>query len=374
MAVGPAGIRLAQEAPLMRPRLPALLLCLLIGVPAWGASGLEAVRGRAQTARTEVRTLRGQQQALREELNRLAARIEALKAERQGRLTAGAELEAALRRSQELSGSLTGLAQSVAAAEGESERAHLALHTSLSEELSRLRTAWDGTTDRGQRAKLLEAMRTVRGEREAVRAALPASRVPALDRSAPSGDDPEDLLEQADTLRDTEDKVRERLKALRGRITEVREERDLDRRMNDFLGEESMFDEQDRRLRLRVNGDRVQVDRNARPAGEPPSAIAEDPNTPAGPGGVPDIGMPAGTPNNNMPTPTPTTPTPPARTARASDRRPLVESVRAQALAAGGPVDLAALEAEAAKLEALARELDGRASTLERRAQEFEKR
>lgn len=357
----------------MNPRLPALLLCLLLGVPAWGASGLDAVRGRAQTARTEVRTLRGQQQALREELNGLAARIEALKAERQGRLTTGAELESALRRSQELSGSLTGLAQSVAAAEGESERSHLALHTALSEELSRLRNAWDGTTDREQRAKLLEAMRTVRAEREAVRAALPASRVPALDRSAPGGDDPEDLLEQADTLRDTEDKVRERLKALRGRITEVREERDLDRRMNDFLGEESMFDEQDRRLRLRVSGDRVQVDRNARRGGETPAFSEDSGGTMGDP--APGVGTPTGevggTPGPNAPLEDRSGS---SSTARASDSRPLVESVRAQALAAGGPVDLAALEAEAAKLENLARELDGRASTLERRAQELEKR
>lgn len=355
----------------MNPRLPALLLCLLLGVPAFGASGLDAVRGRAQTARTEVRSLRGQQQSLRQELNGLAERIEALKAERQGRLTAGTELEAALRRSQELSGSLTGLAQSVAAAEGESERAHLALHTALSEELTRLRSAWDATADRGQRAKLLEAMRTVRAEREAVRAALPASRVPALDGATSAGDDPEDLLEQADTLRDTEDKVRERLKALRGRITEVREERDLDRRMNDFLGEESMFDEQDRRLRVRLSGDRVQVDRSSRngsPTFQEDSA-GPSPGTSTPP---PEVN----TPDNGVGTPvgTPRDPGQYSGSARASDRRPQVESVRAQALAAGGPVDLAALEAEAAKLEALARELDGRASTLEHRAQELEKR
>lgn len=339
----------------MNPRLLALVLCLLSGVPAWGASGLEAVRGRAQAARQEVRSLRGQQQALRDELNGLAARIDSLKAERQGRLTAGTELEAALRRSQELSGSLTGLAQSVAAAEGESERAHLALHTALSEELARLRAAWDGTADRVERARLLEAMRTVRAEREAVRAALPASRVPSLDRASPAGDDPEDLLEQADTLRDTEDKVRERLKALRGRITEVREERDLDRRMRDFLGEESMFDEQDRRLRIRLSGDRVQVEPSARRGGSPflqeDSSVADP--APSGPGEVP------------ISTPLPT--------ARASDSRPQVETARAQALAAGGPVDLATLEAEAAKLEALARELDSRASSLERRARELEK-
>jgi hypothetical protein len=346
----------------MNPRLLALVLCLVSGVPAWGASGLEAVRGRAQAARQEVRSLRGQQQALRDELNGLAARIESLKAERQGRLTAGTELEAALRRSQELSGSLTGLAQSVAAAEGESERAHLALHAALSEELARLRAAWDGTADRVERARLLEAMRTVRAEREAVRAALPASRVPSLDRASPAGDDPEDLLEQADTLRDTEDKVRERLKALRGRITEVREERDLDRRMRDFLGEESMFDEQDRRLRIRLSGDRVQVERNTRRGGSPflqeDSSVADP--APSGPGSPGD-----GTGEVPISTPLPT--------ARASDSRPQVETARAQALAAGGPVDLATLEAEAAKLEALARELDGRASSLERRARELEK-
>ncbi|MCP3139072.1 coiled-coil domain-containing protein [Pyxidicoccus xibeiensis] len=352
----------------MSPRpLALLLLCLVLGAPAWGASGLDAVRGKAQTARTEVRSLRSQQQALRDELNGLAARIEALKAERQGRLTAGPELEAALRRSQELSGSLTGLAQSVSAAEGESERAHLALHTALSEELARLRTAWDGTTDRAWRTKLLEAMRSARAERDAVRSALPASRVPALDRTTASGgDDPEDLLEQADTLRDTEDKVRERLKALRGRITEVREERDLDRRMNDFLGEESMFDEQDRRLRLRLSGDRVQVERstNGRRGGEP---MFQD---------APGEAVPPASPSTDGNDPGTVTAPPPtsAPSARASDRRPQVETSRAQALAAGGPVDLTAMEAEAAKLEALARELEDRASSLERRAHELEAR
>ncbi|QSQ19996.1 TetR family transcriptional regulator [Pyxidicoccus parkwayensis] len=360
----------------MNPRLSVLLLCLLLGVPAWGASGLDAARGRAQAARTEVRSLRGQQQSLRDELNGLAARIEALKAERQGRLTTGTELDAALRRSQELSGSLTGLAQSVVAAEGESERAHLALHTALSDELGRLRAAWDATSDRGQRAKLLEAMRTVRAERDAVRAALPASRVPALDGAASVRDDPEDLLEQADTLRDTEDKVRERLKALRGRITEVREERDLDRRMNDFLGEESMFDEQDRRLRVRLSGDRVQVDRAVNRGGGA-SYMEDSPGAPTGnPAPPPGVSTPGdnvgGNPNN--PGSFPNEPVPSSVTsARASDRRPQVDSVRAQDLAAGGPVDLAAMEAEAARLESLARELDGRASTLEHRAQELDK-
>lgn len=355
-----AGTHLALGLSLMNLRPLALLLSLLLAMPGQAASGLEAVRGKAQSARAETRSLRGQQQALRDELNGLAARIETLKARRQGRLMTGTELEDALRRSQELSGQLTGLAQAVVAAEGEAERAHLTLHAALSDELTRLLAAWEGTTDRSQREKLLEAVRSVRAEREAIRAALPASQVPSLDKATAGGDDPEDLLAQADTLRDTRDKVRERLKALRGRITEVREERDLERRMNDFLGEESMFDDQDRRLRMRMGSDRaLQVERSV-PGPNGPAFQADSPASepPPNVGGRPDEG------GDPFPPPTPLS-------ARAADRRPQVETQRAQDLASGGPVDLTALEAEAARLETLARELEGRATKLERRAQEM---
>jgi chromosome segregation ATPase len=343
----------------------------------WAASELEATRARAQVARTQVRTLRERQQTLRGELNGLAARIETLKAEQQGKLTTGPELEQALRRSQELSGELTGLAQQVAGAEGEAERAHLALHAALSEDLSRVHAAWDAATQREERARLLTRMRELRAEREAVRAALPASRVPALSRTEAS-DDPEDLLEQADALRDSEDKVRQRLSTLKSRITEVREERALERRMHDFLGEESMFDDQDRRLRLRVTGDqKFAVDSSASPRGEgtittdspnsgdasrPPEAPEVMNPTPGmPPPGSPDDGELAGGPQ----------PTPLA-TARASDRRPQVEALRAQQLAAGDFDDLASLEAEAKRLEALARELDARAKALESKVRELE--
>ncbi|RYZ33715.1 MAG: TetR family transcriptional regulator [Myxococcaceae bacterium] len=342
-------------------RALALLACLLLAAPAGAASGLEQARAKAQAARSGVRTLRTQQQGLRDELNGLAARIETLKSQRQGKLTTGGELESALRRSQELSGELTGLAQSVSGAEGEVERAHLALHGALSQELTRLRSAWDATTDRPERARLLEQMRTVREEREAVRAALPASQVPALD-GATRGDDPEDLLAQADALRDSQDKVRQRLQALKARITEVREERDLDRRMNDFLGEESMFDDQDRRLRLRSTGDQgLQVAPTQRTGPRAPTFVSDDmANEPPMAGGGESSGGDAvtGTPGGGAPTGSTT----------ASDRRPQVDPVRAQALAAGGLEDLKSLEQEAAKLESLARELDGRAGALERRA------
>jgi chromosome segregation ATPase len=352
----------------MKRVLSTLLLCLLLGTPSWALTGLESARAKAQAARTEVRTLRERQQALRGELNGLAERIATLKDERQGKLTSGAELDQALKRSQELSGTLTGLAQSVASAEGESERAHLALHAALSEELTRVKAAWDATEDRQERARLVARMRELRTERDAVRAALPASQVPELGR-ADASDDPEDLLEQADALRDSEDKVKQRLKALKARITEVREERDLERRMNDFLGEEAMFDEQDRRLRLRVNSNQaVEVEKTPVPRGSPSFGDAQEDQAPVPVHAPPESPSLPGMPGGGGST---TVDDQAADPIRASDHRPQVDSLRAQQLAAGDFDNLAALEAEAKKLESLARELDSRASSLERRVREL---
>ncbi|MDC0713660.1 TetR family transcriptional regulator [Stigmatella sp. ncwal1] len=351
----------------MTLRLPSLLLCLLLGSPVWAATGLDVGRSAAQQARAAVRALRERQQTLRQELNGLAGHIETLKAERQGRLTPGQELEKALRRSQELSGELTGLAQAVASAEGESERAHLALHVALSEELSRTRAAWDATSDRNQRASLLSRMRELRAEREAVRSALPASRVPTVGR-AEASDDPADLLEQADALRDSEDKVRQRLMALKSRIAEVREERELERRMSDFLGEERMFDEQDRRMRLRLNGTELSSQADEREGAHPGIVEPRDP-PPSSVGGADPPSVPVNNGNPDAPSP-PTTPAPVS--VRASDHRPQVQGVRAQELAAGDFEDLATLEAEAKRLESLARELDSRANSLERKVRELE--
>jgi hypothetical protein len=339
-----------------RVLLPSLLL-LLLGAPVWAASGLDTPRAEARTARAQVRELRDRQQLLRAELNTLAGRIESLKSEQTGRLVAGPELEGALRRSQELSGQLTGLAQSLAGAEADAERRNLALYTVLSDELVRVRQTWDATKDREARAGLIARMRDLRAERDAVRAALPPSQVPALDRSRAS-DDPEDLLEQADALRDSEDKVRQRLQALRARITEVREERELDRRMSDFLGEESMFDDQDRHMRLRFDSSTNSV--SVAPAQRGGGALMEHSGATAGEPVKTQPGDDSGQTTTYQP-----------YSSRASDSRPQVGTVRAQTLASGDTESLRELEDEAARLEALARELDSRADTLESKAQQL---
>lgn len=342
-----------------------LLVCGVLALPARAAPALEALRAEAKAAQVQAQGLRERQQALRTELEGLAGRIEVLKAERKGRLVAGGELEAALRRSQELSGELTGLAQALAGAEAEQARRHLALEQALSAELSRVRAAWEGTREREERARLVERLRALRAERESVRGALPASQVPAVGRAG-AEDDPEDLLEQADALRDSEDKVRERLAALRERLAQVREERELERRMSDFLGEESLFDEQDRRLRLRVDpvSRSVSVDRT-QPVGLPGSSADSAFDPPSPPSDVSTPGPPSGPTEPDLPIRGPGVPA-----VLATDVRPQVGAPGAAA--SGAPEDLRSLEAEAARLESLARELDSRARALEQRARTLE--
>ncbi len=227
----------------------AILAFTLLASQAWAATGVEAMRANAAGLRSQVSQLRGEQLSKRNELSQVSSRIEALKSQSKGALLAGSELDQALKRSQELSGTLTDLAQKVSTREAELESANLALLDGLSAELTRLRGEFDRQTDRAARKGLIEQLRRLRAERESVRAALPAAKLPSLDTLRPT-DDPEELLEQADLLRDNEEKLRRELKTLDARITQRREELELDRRVQRFMGEESMFDDQDRRLRL----------------------------------------------------------------------------------------------------------------------------
>lgn len=242
----------------------ALLALLLVASQAWAVTGLEAMRANASGLRGQVAQIRSEQLTKRNELSVLSGRIEALKSQTKGALVTGSELDQALKRSQELSGGLTELAQRLASRESELEAANLSLLEGLSAELTRLRAEFDRQADRAARKGLIDRMRALRAEREAVRAALPETKLPTLETLRPT-DDPEQLLEQADLLRDNEEKVQRELKALESRIAQRQEELELDRRVQRFMGEESMFDDQDRRLRLQ---------RKDSLAGEPPTAGA----------------------------------------------------------------------------------------------------
>ncbi len=380
-------------------RLSALLVVALLALPAWAASQVEALRSQAQAARAQVNEARSQQMSKTLELNRLSAHIEALKAKQKGRLLPGSELDGSLKQSQELSGALTTLAQTVSAREGELEQANLALLSAVTEQMRALRADFDRQTSHAARQGIIERMKALKAEREQVRAALPAAQVPAL-AALKDSDDPTELLEQADQVRDDEDKVRDQLKALDARISEAKAERELDSRMRDFVSEDSLFDEHDRRLRVRhetfenapdktAGGDTQQGAFNNNPAAPvpapPPPAsrtVAGDSPPPATPFGVnsldtaqtPSAGLggsgaaPGTVPNDSKGSSYSDQSNGVIRhVTEGSDAHPAV----GKAIAGGGgdeDDDLDELEVQRARLQGLAEQLKARAADLQKKA------
>lgn len=308
-----------------------LFVALLAEAVAHAATPLEAARAEAARSSVQAKELKARQGALKQELDQLGTRIEALKAEKRGSLLPGSELESSLRKSQELSTQLTQLAGQIQSSEELAGQASLALLSALSEELNRLRARWEQSPSGDERRQLLSQMRQLRAERDRLRAALPAAALPTL--SSAASDDPEDLLEQADALRDSEDKVRKRLSALQARITEAHEERELDRRMNDFAGQSSLFDEDDRRLRL-----------------DPRSTVFGAREVTADTVGGPGVGAAQESTSTGSKAP---------------------DSLGRSGIAAGPAEELAQLEAERAQLQKLAEQLKAKAQELESKAREL---
>lgn len=351
----------------------ALLAVLLLTLPAWGAGQLDALRSSAKSARDQASAVRSEQMQKRQQLNQVSSRIETLKAEAKGKLLPGSQLDAALKQSQELSGALTALAQTMSSRETELETANLALLQALSDQLTSLRAEFDRQSDRANRQKILVQFKALRAEREQVRAALPAAKVPALEALRFS-EDPSELLEQADAMRDNEDKVRRELKALEGRIAEAKSERELDGRVRQFLGEESLFDDQDRRLRVRretpssldspqLTGARETSQDTKTTAGSPPIDAT---SLFGGAGPVADTKGPGfGGAENTSPVPA----VPGAgKVAKGTDSRPIVGGQR---ISGGDDDDLEELEVQRLKLQGLATQLRARAMELEKKAAEL---
>lgn len=335
----------------------SLIVGVCLGALAASAAGsVEPLREHASAARDTVARLRSEQLAKRSELSQLSTRIEALKAHGRRGVLPGGELVDALKRSQELSSALSSLAQRMAVSENELAASNTALLEGLSRELTRTRAEFDARADRPGRQALIARMKQLRLEREAVRASLPVTAVPALEPLKQS-DDPEELLEQAELLRDNEEKLTKELKLVETRLAERVEEQELDRSVQRFMGEESMFDDQDRRLRLQSTTFKTlsltptqQAASNEQPpvvgAAGTPEAFTDSASRSGG--SVDDSSL---------------------RVTSASDPRPLVGAARS--LAEGNPDDVASLKAQRASLQQRVERLKAKARTLEQRAAEL---
>lgn len=115
------------------------------------------------------------------------------------------------------------------------------------------------------------------------RAQLLADRLSALreaERRGPGpvapapADDPREIREQADLLRDRRDRILGQLAEVEKRLAEAREEAAVARELRDFLDENDLFDESDRVLRA-SRSVRAAADSGGGPRG-PPTNEAED--------------------------------------------------------------------------------------------------
>lgn len=195
---------------------------------------------------------------LQSELDRLAARIERRKAEGR-KLLGDAELTTQLEDSQRLAERVAARSRDEDGATVARRAAAEALLTAFDREIATARGAAVG--QRGTDKAALLRLQELKVRREVARRELlqklggPAA-APASFAAAPS-DDPDELRERADLLRDGHDRVARKITELDRRITEVREEAEVEREMRDFLGESELFDESDRVVRV------------TRPAGSP---------------------------------------------------------------------------------------------------------
>jgi hypothetical protein len=327
-----------------------VLIALCLVSLAAHAGPLEDRRADDAAAHARLQTLLDRQSALRGELTRESQTVAQLKEREAGRVVASAELTEALRQTQASSEALDALAREVDRAQRDTQEKDAALATALDAELASSRDAWS-RTDRAQRPALVERMRALTTERDRLRASTATG--PLLTQT--HGDDPADLLAQADALRDSEDKVRRQLTEVQARLSEAKNARELEKRMGELSADESMFDEQDRRLRLlRTSSGSVAVDRSG-------GGSASDTPTAAVPG---PSGGPMSAPG---PTGGPTGSSTGATEVRASDHQPQLGATSI-AIPTGDDVD--ALEKARAQLESLAQQLESRAQAAEARAKD----
>jgi len=268
------------------------------------AAGLPQLRTEVTSAGGKVTTARNQRLQLQASLDQLAQQIEARKAAKPGKLFGDAQLDDLLKQSQAISSQMTDALKAENEAEELLRGGQARMVDELDAELARLRSRWDAAKTREERQGLVGQLKSLRAERDSLRRSMPATPVPQL--SDRPSDDPEELLERADALLDGEDKLRREEQALTRRIQELKAERELERRMNEYLSEDSLFDEHDRRLSVTRSAGVAGADYDSRssptasapkttsdttPSVSPPPSANEASHDVSTPGGTPQAGF-----------------------------------------------------------------------------------
>ncbi|MBS2027913.1 MAG: hypothetical protein JST54_08430 [Deltaproteobacteria bacterium] len=195
--------------------------------------GYVQAQGSVQKAHAQV----ADQQA---QLDALSAEIAKAKAAGQPALFGSGELEHKLAQSQALSDQLAQSRAAEAARAQELEAAREKLYQALSSEIA----ARQGNGE----ASNVAALQKLESERAQV--APKAAQAVAAPKFTTPSDDPRELRERADALRDQADKLAKQQQALDDRIQAARDQQQLERHLRRLSGDDALFDESDRRVRV----------------------------------------------------------------------------------------------------------------------------
>lgn len=139
------------------------------------------------------------------------------------------------------------------------------------------------TTDGALQADLLGVLERARRERETVRHQLmpeqsgDQSTKTLVANDALSSDDPEELSERADAVRDEQDRLRRELALLDKRTKNLADDRRLDQEMRDFISDQEMFDEGSRLLVVpRPSSQNIEADNAGPPTASPDRSDKHD--------------------------------------------------------------------------------------------------
>lgn len=152
-----------------------------------------------------------------------------------------ATLEAELAESQRQADALVQARAQEALRQGELQRSREALYQALNQEIAAREPSARG-------AAALQALQALQAERAAV-APASSAQVPAPSFQGGT-DDPRELHERADALRDQADKLARQEAALDARIQAARQQAKLEKQLRRLAGSEGLFDEADRRVRV----------------------------------------------------------------------------------------------------------------------------
>ena len=203
---------------------------------------------RLDDARKEVVLQRNH---LAGQLSKLARQIKQRKAGRkEGGILPDLPLQEMLRRSRELSDTLTLITREMEA-----------LNQVRKDRLQKLSLLYDRLVERtarsirqssgARKAELLKSLAEFRTQRDRVRRELmphSKARPPIQTGDMLASDDPDELRERADAVRDEQDRLRRRLNRVERRIAQVQADHRLEREMQDFQEDQALFGEEGRIL------------------------------------------------------------------------------------------------------------------------------